>query len=672
MNRENGADPREERSPFAGPALLQLLALGLFCALSLRLWHLQIHKGEQLAARAVDNRSRQEPIYAQRGYVVDREGRLLAQNEPSYALAVIREDVKDMPALLAQVSAWTGLTAEQLKEAFDRGRRRVKPWEPLVIVPYIPFDLVARVEAQSVYWPGLEVVVRPRRTYPAGPVMAHILGYVAEVSEEDLEKDEDLRPGDAVGKNGVELSLERRLRGHKGRRLLEVDAAGRALSQRVSEDPQSGENVALSIDLELQALGMKLLQGQRGAIVAMEPYTGQVLAMVSQPSYDNNVFVKGVPADVWKALNADEGKPLQNRAVHSTYPPGSVWKILMTAAGLHTNQLRPGDRAFCPGGYRLGERVFRCWKKSGHGTVDLNQALVQSCDVFFYQLGERMGPDRIHDYALRAGFGRPTGIDIPHEKGGLAPSREWKMRRFGEKWVAGETLNMSIGQGYTLTTPLQVARFISSLVNGGTLHKPGLALNDPPEEIGKLPLSRANIDFILQAMANTVEDERGTAKRMRIPGARLGGKTGTAQVVRLFAEFEDKKTKEVPYKYRDHAWIASWGVKDGRALVVVCMVEHGGHGGEAAVPVAKAVYDHYFGVAKRGQDEVVREVQKELNEETGLIVPPQLAPGSPPAPSPARPAPPPAPPQKSEKKPEKKADKPKADKPKNAGGPNGN
>jgi len=587
------SDYEEQQAPKHGLILLQVLVLLLFCLFTVRFWYLQIHKGAQFAELARDNQMRQEPLYAPRGQLLDRSNELLAVNQPAYALALVREECADVEATLRRVGEWTGMDYEVLRKKYEIGRKRVKPFAPMILVSDISYDLLARIEANSVYWPGLEIIVRPRRFYAHGRALAHILGYVADANEEELEKDQGLALGDIVGKQGLEYILEKRLRGAKGEKMLEVDATGRALNNRILREPVAGEEIKLSIDLGLQEFAVKQLEGQSGGVVVLEPYSGQVLALVTQPSYDNNAFASGLSKTEWANLQKHPRKPLQNRVIQSVYPPGSVWKLLMAACGLHEGVIDWRRTFFCSGSYSLGKRVFRCWKSGGHGAVNLRQALIHSCDVYFYQLGEKLGVDRISKYAFACGFGERTGIDLPHENQGLVPTREWKKKRFGEVWHGGENLNLAIGQGYTLVHPLQVARFIAALVNGGRIVKPNLTYGGGPVVQGKLPLSDENRLKILEAMENTVS--QGTARRIFRPDAKIGGKTGTAQVVRI--EQVRKKAHDMPYDFRDHAWLATWGVKNEKSYVVVVMVEHGGHGGAAAGPLVKAIYDYLFGEA---------------------------------------------------------------------------
>ena len=580
-----------QQKPRGGLILLQSLILVLFCLFTLRLWYLQVHKGEHFADLARENQLRQASIIAGRGMIMDRNGKTLAVNEPSFALGLIREDCEDIQSTLQKVSDWTGIDYHVLLDTYIRGKKRSKPFEPMVLISNLSYELLAKIEANAVSWPGLEILIRHKRYYPDGKDLAHVMGYVSEANEDELEKDSSLALGDNVGKQGLEFTLEQRLRGEKGLKQIEVDAYGREHDQQVILEPRSGNNIQLSVDADLQAFATKQLEGQAGAIVVLQPDTGKVLALVSQPSYDNNLFVLGIPSKTWKELRDDPMHPIQNRVSQSVYPPGSTFKLLMAACAL-SEGFKATDTATCTGTYRVGDHEFHCWKKGGHGTVDMHGALVNSCDIFFYQLGEKLGIDRINRYALQAGFGAPTGIDLPHERSGLIPSTAWKKRRYGENWTRGETLNSAIGQGYVQVSPLQLAKFIGSLLNGGKVIRPSLVLDDPVDVQSKLPLADKDREFLLRTMADTVQ--AGTAQRLKRSDALIGGKTGTAQVVKLQVA-DNKVTKATPYKYRDHAWLATWGIKDGKSYVVVCMVEHGGHAGEAAGPMVKAVYEYLFG-----------------------------------------------------------------------------
>jgi len=589
-------EPEHYQPPRWGVLLLQGLIVTLFFVFAVRFWYLQIFKGEQFARQAVDNISREERILAPRGLIRDINGHILADNRLAYALALTREDCPDIDATLAQVSVWTGTSLENLQAQYQQDiRNKVKPFEKLSLFTDIPFELVACIESQLVYWPGLAIIPSSKRSYPETALFAHILGYVSEANEKEIEADKSLHLGDTVGKNGLEYVLEKHLRGQKGLYRLEIDAHGRSLGRELAKSPKSGEGAHLSLDRETQKAAWDALEGQAGGVVVMEPDTGRLVALVTSPSYDNNVFASRLSHKDWAEIRDNPRHPLQNRVIQSVYPPGSLWKLVM-AALLHREKVRPGESVHCSGQVQLGNQIFRCWKKEGHGSMDMMSALVHSCDVYFYHWGERMGIDRIEAFANAAGFGELTGIGLPHENRGLVPSKAWKKRRFNNQpWVRGDTLNVSIGQGSTLVTPVQLAAFVSSLMNGGRLLKPLLLADEPVQMRREVPGSPEARKFIMESMRRTVEE--GTAKVLQRPDAVVGGKTGTAQVVKLkFASGDRRlKTHEMAYEQRDHAWMASYGEKAGKRYVVVAMVEHGGGGGAVAGPVVKKVYEHLFG-----------------------------------------------------------------------------
>lgn len=584
----------DQQAPRAGLLLLQALILGLFCLFSIRLWYLQIHRGEEYAIKAKENQLRQESIFSPRGLIRDRNGDLVAVNEPAYALGLVREDCPDIDRTLHQVAVWTGISVDELKAIYEKKRRKVKPFEPLVLVPDLTFVQLALLDANKLRWPGLEVQVRPRRQYRYGKLLAHVLGYVAEANEDDMAKRPELALGDYVGKQGIEFMLEDRMRGAKGLAQFEVDVTGRRLQERILKNPRAGHEISLSIDLGLQKVAMDWLAEEAGAVAVMDADTGQLWALATSPSYDSNDFSSGLTPEQWAALRDDPLHPMQNRVIQSVYPPGSVFKHVVAGAGLHYDMLDPEETVTCTGSVRLGSHVFRCWRKGGHGKVDLEKALVESCDVYFYKMGKKLTVDRMSEFAKAVGFGQVTGIRLPHEKGGVIPDREWKRKRFGEGWQGGDNLNMAIGQGYTLVTPLQVARFFAGIVNGGKLLKPLLLKDESPVVQGEIPLAPEKLELLHQALIQTVEDDHGTCRRIRTKGVTVGGKTGTAQVVRLTDELKDLKDDEIPYRFRDHGWMAAIAEKDGRRFAIACLVEHGLHGGSGAGPVVKAVIDYLF------------------------------------------------------------------------------
>ncbi len=587
-------DQQGDKESKSGVVLLQILILALFCAIGLRLWYFQIYKADIYAEKARDNIVRQQSIHAPRGLIRDRHGKILAENQPAYGLAIVREDCTDIEAALQQVSQWTGKDYAQLRKRFEQDKKRVKPFARQILVPRLEFEELARIETQLMDWSGLRIVPKPLRTYPQGELLSPVLGFVAQANEKDLEENSDLRLRDNVGKQGLEKSFDSKLRGSKGLKQLQVNAQGRTLEEKVLLEPEPGQDLKLSIDLDLQEFAWHQLQDHSGALVVLDPDTGEVLALVSKPGFDNNLFAHGVSSQRWQGFLSNPRHPLVNRCLQSTYPPASVFKLVMAAAALEHREVKPEDTAYCSGKYRVGNGVFRCWKKQGHGRVDLKEALKQSCDVYFYKLGEELGVEKISSFARNYGFHARTGIDIPNENQGVIPNKDWKLRRFGSRWQGGDTINMSIGQGYTQVTPLQIARYVSALINGGMLYKPQLLKDQEPQLQAELPLEKRQLQILREAMIATVQEPQGTAWRLRTPGIQIGGKTGTAQVIRLMEEHQDKDQEDIPYQFRHHAWMASFAQKGEENYVVVALVEHGGMGSSAAGPIVKSVYDYLF------------------------------------------------------------------------------
>ena len=589
MNME--FNPEGFQPPRSGILLLYVCVIFLFVVFLLRFWYLQVLRGEDYARRAQENRLHLERIYSNRGLIYDRYGRLLAENRPAYCIAITRDECPDIAASLTQISQWTDIPIDALEARFLQGRKKVASFDPLILISDIPFEMLTQIEMQLPQWPGVSILTRQRRHYPQGPLFSHILGYVAEANERELETDRDLDLGDIVGKQGLELRLEKDLRGKKGLQEIEVNARGRQLTKNVKNHPHSGQSVLLSLDLDIQQAAADILKNEAGSIVVMEPETGQLAALLTKPAFDNNAFAARLTHKEWEELRTNPRHPLLNRAIQSVYPPGSVWKLMM--AGLILSEgINPKETVFCGGSMQMGNHTFRCWRTGGHGRVDLVQSLVQSCDVYYYQMADRIGIDKLAAYARKCGFGSLTGIDLPHEQRGLVPDRAWRRSR-GESWQKGETLNVSIGQGSTQVTPLQLATFVSALINNGKRLKPQLMAGAPPEEIGRLPMTDEVRRQIVDAMRETVEHERGTAKRMQRSDAVMGGKTGTAQVVKIGET--RLKSHEMAYEHRDHAWMATWGTKNGKTYVVVVMLEHGGGGSSAAGPLAVAMYEKLFG-----------------------------------------------------------------------------
>ena len=592
----------EDRLP-----LLVVVILLVFGAFVVRLFQLQIIMGEVFAEESDKNSVRLVRLEAPRGDILDREGRVIATTRPAFGLQVLPNDLRNPDRAFRALSQLLGEDASGLREQVGQARGRAR-FQPVRLAGDLSYDRLASVESHLYALPGVMTDVRPRRDYVSADLAAHVLGYLGEVQRTQLETRDyaDYRSGDVIGQAGIEALEQSHLRGRDGGRNVVVDVRGRVVDVLDEEDPVAGGNVTLTLDLDLQqaaevafapdALGDP---AKMGALVAMDVETGDVLALVSKPSYDPNDFAGGVSAATWKELTTGEWKPLQNRAISGQYPPGSTYKAIVAAAGLQEKVIGPGTLVYCPGHFTLGRRSYGCWKKEGHGTMSLHDALVQSCDVYFYQTGLKLGVDRLAFFARGFNFGRRTGLELPSEQAGLIPTAAWKERRFHEPWGAGETLSVSIGQGFDLATPLQLAVAYAAIANGGRIVKPRLVLRtqapdghvvEAPaaEPVSTVPVSPANLAIVRAALTGVVEEPRGTGARSRVPGMSVAGKTGTAQVVHL-QHTKDLEEHEIPIKYRDHAWFVAFAPADAPRIVVAVLNEHGGHGGSAAAPIAQKV-----------------------------------------------------------------------------------
>ncbi|MBW2599638.1 MAG: penicillin-binding protein 2, partial [Deltaproteobacteria bacterium] len=486
------------------------------------------------------------------------------------------------------------------------------PFDPVRICKNIDRDKLAAVETNSLDLPGVVVDVVPVREYIYGDMMAHVLGYVGNISSSELGRDvySDYRSDDIVGKYGIEKYLDGYFKGKSGGEQVEVDVAGRRLNVLGGIKPVSGYNVVLNMDADLQKICWNAFQEKAGTAIVMDPRTGSVMAMVSRPSFDPNLFNRGISEDQWKKLTADPLCPLQNRAISGQYPPGSTYKMVVAAAALEEGLITENTEIFCDGTYRMGDRTFRCWKKGGHGTVNLHRAMVESCDVYFYHLGEMLGVDKLAEYAGKFGFGYKTGISLPGEREGLVPTKEWKLRKYQEPWQKGETTSLSIGQGFILVTPLQLLRAYCAIANGGSLYKPQLikrietvdgqvVKKFPPEKERTISVSRKNIDILRYALWGAVNEPHGTGWVLKRKEKDVCGKTGTAQVIGMSQDEEKPGMKEVPYKHRDHALFVCFAPYKDPAVAILVIIEHGGHGGSVAAPIARRIVDGYFNLERR-------------------------------------------------------------------------
>jgi penicillin-binding protein 2 len=567
--------------------------LGAFLVIIGQLWYLQVLEGGNFLDASDKNRIRIRPVAAPRGIVFDRNGVPLVDNRPTFTLSLIpRELPRDQEAraaVLGRLAALLRLPYEELDEAIVRVPS--DSFLPVRVRRGLTLEDMAKVEEWKLELPGVIVEVEPQRTYPSSRFAAHLLGYVREASDEQL-KQGRYRRGDMVGQSGLERLLDEYLRGRDGGERIEVDAHGRPVRVVQQTEPHPGAQVITTVDRRIQEAAEAAMEGKAGAVVVMDPRNGDVLALVSTPAFEIDRFTGTIDRAAWLRVVQDPEHPLLNRVLQSQYAPGSVFKMVVAAAGLQEGTLTPLDRVHCAGEFHLGSWTFKDWKEGGHGTVDLHKAVAQSCNIYFYQAGLKIGGAAITKYARAFGLGQPTGVDLPGEKLGLIPQA--KARRGGKTtWTAGEVVNISIGQGQVLVTPMQVARFMAALANGGVLWKPrlvqrverpeqGVVWNDPGKVTGHVELSPVVWAFLRQSMWAVVND--GTGVAARIPGLDIAGKTGTAQTI------ANSKAE----KGQDHAWFAAFAPVRDPEVVVVVLVERGGKGGQVAAPIARKIFNAIF------------------------------------------------------------------------------
>ncbi|HVR30141.1 MAG TPA: penicillin-binding protein 2 [Thermoanaerobaculia bacterium] len=560
-------------------------------------WYVQIVRGGYYRELAENNRLRELKLEAPRGVILDRAGRALVENVPSYFLLFDRGRSANLASSLAFLARTLDRPEADLARVIAASSRAAS-YVPLVVAEDLTLDQVARLEAAALEHPEFEIEVRQRRFYRHGTQTAHVVGYLSEASQRALSLRPGLRAGDLVGVKGVEQTYDPILRGDDGRRVVVVDSRGKFVREELREASRPGGSLELTLDLELQQEAERFFADKVGSAVALDPANGEILALVSAPSFNPNAFARRIDSDEWKAILQAPHQPLQNRGIQNTFPPGSVFKIVTAIAGLETGAVDPNDTVVCSGATRVFNHRFRCWKRGGHGRVDLHRAIVQSCDVFFYHLGARLSIDPIAAWSRRLGLGEATGIDLIGEKSGLVPDKQWSLRQRGTMWFPGETVSVSIGQGPLLVTPLQVAVMMAAVANGGRLVRPHLASGMALPGTRDAGVSPATLAFIRNALAAVV-NEGGTGSRARLPSVRVAGKTGTAQVIRQEVHID---SADLDYEHRDHAWFASFAPVDDARLVVVVFVEHGGHGSAAAAPLAKLLYEKHLGQTSAPRD----------------------------------------------------------------------
>ncbi|WP_321417338.1 penicillin-binding protein 2 [uncultured Desulfobacter sp.] len=578
----------------------------IFGVLFLRLVYLQMIRGEEYRRLSMTNCVRLKSIKSSRGLIYDRNHNLLVDNRPAFDLTIVLEDAKPLETTLERLAELTGDSSEELTATIKKAGRSAF-YKPLVLKRDITRDLLAVIEAHQFDLPGIHIDIEPTRNYIHKKTAAHLIGYLGEINKDELAsgKFPNVRSGDSIGRYGVEKSFEADLQGKRGGHQVEVDVNGRVIKILKTVEPVSGKDLVLTIDLALQQTAEKMLGENDGAVVALDPSNGDVLVMASSPSFDQNDFIGGISNKKWQLLRDDPGRPMNNKAIQAEYPPASTYKTITALAGLEEKVIDRNSTFFCPGFYKFGNRRYHCWNKYGHGNLNVVDAIAQSCDVFFYQTGEKLGVDALARYAYGSGLGRLTGIRLAHERPGLIPTSAWKKKRFKEPWQAGETLSISIGQGFNLVTPLQMAVFISAVGNNGTLYRPRLvkSVQDAkgqmireiePEITGGLPASKKNLAIVREGLLKVVHGNRGTARRIRLPGIQIAGKTGTAQVFSRKAgeKFNNEKLRRT---LQDHAWFVCYAPAQDPKIAIAVIIEHGEHGSSAAAPVAKELIHAYLG-----------------------------------------------------------------------------
>ena len=603
-----GQAPGEDAMVRQRLKLAGIIALILAAILLARLYSLQVSQYARYQTLSLDNHIRLQALSPVRGLILDRNGVVLAQNTAVYALKVTPERVPDMDLMLAEVGQIVDLSDREILAFKQRSSRR-PGFKKQLLKTQLDDAEAAKFAVNEYRFPGVTLEAVLHRDYPFAELTAHFLGYVGRISEKDQNRleEEKYKGISHTGKSGIEKQYERALVGSTGFEEVEIDAHGRTLRTISREGAIPGDNLRLTIDIELQREARRALGASRGAVVAMDPSSGEVLAMVSNPSFDPNLFVDGIDHATYSALRSLKDKPFLNRALHGRYAPGSTIKPIFAEVVIEEG-IDPEESVFCPGWYMLpgSTRQYRCWKKTGHGRVDLHAAIEQSCDVYFYEMGKRLGIGQMSGVLKKFGLGSQSGVDLPGEPDGLVPSAEWKLATRNEPWYPGEDLITAIGQGFLMTTPLQLARVASILANRGSVVQPRLLMskNDPlsgePEELNNkkntrnLHINTEAMDRVIRAMTAVMSSPRGTA---RMSGRRsaysIAGKTGTAQVIAI-AQGEEYDEDSLKEEFRDHALFIAFAPVENPKIAIAVVVENGGSGAGVAAPVARKVLDHFF------------------------------------------------------------------------------
>ena len=604
--------------------------LFLFILLLARFVYLQAFQHEHYQAMAENNRISVVPIVPSRGIILDRNGVVLARNYSAYTLEIKPSEIANMTETLAGLAQVIDIQAKDIKR-FKKLLSENHSLESLPIRTRLSDEEVARFAAQRYRFPGVEIQARLFREYPFGEGMSHLIGYIGRINQKDAEQLEakeqlaNYRGSDYIGKTGLEQSYENELHGTTGIEEVEVDAAGRAIRVLYRSAPQSGNNIVLSLDAKLQQIAEQAFGNYRGALVAIDPNNGEILAFISKPGYDPNLFVDGIDSENWEMLNNSPDVPLNNRALRGQYPPGSTIKPFMAMTGLHFNMRSGGYTINDPGVYSLpgSSHLYRDWKVGGHGQVDMFKSIVISCDTFYYGLAVDLGIDNISSYLAQFGFGSKTGVDMEGETAGILPSAAWKMKRFKQPWYTGDTVSVGIGQGYNLVTPMQLAFATATLANNGVAYRPhfvkqiqapgGIARAVENAPLRDLQLPAAHVDLVKRAMYAVTQPGGTAAGASAGAPYMMAGKTGTAQVIGI-KQGEKYNASKISERYRDHAWFISFAPVDQPKIAVAVLVENGGHGGSVAAPIARKMFDYYL-LGKEDKALVAEPKQEEVEHD---------------------------------------------------------
>lgn len=602
------------------------IVLFIFALLLLKLFNIQIIRGEEYKKISDNNRLKIIKTPAPRGLIYDRNGMPFVSNMPFFDASLERDDIPEDQRAIFSLSALLDITPEKLTASFRKPSASTSA--PVKIKEDISFNEVAMLEARKLEFPGLHVDVRTGRKYLYGGLAGHIIGYLNRLTPIQM-KDTDYSdvPQEAfVGQYGVEKFYDGLLRGVAGGEVIEVDAMGREIRLLDFRPSTKGKDISLTIDMMTQLEAERSLAGKTGAVVAVDPQTGEILALASSPSFDPNVFSGGISYDDWNSLAANPDKPFLNRAIQSRYPPASTFKVITAIAALEQGIITEDTTFNCTGSLNIGGREVGCWQKHGHGRIGLHRALAESCDVYFYEIGKRIKIDTLADYAKRFGLGKKSGIDINGEITGMVPTSEWKERTMHEKWYMGETVSASIGQGYMTATPLQMAMLTAAVVNGGRLIKPSILMKDqgaPSSDEEPVRVRAETLDTIIEGMRGAVQERSGTGWSANSKLTSIGGKTGTAQVVG-----KDAFSKGYNKKFKDHAWFISFAPVDRPEIAVAVFVENGGFGGVAAAPVAKNVIEAYLKSKTANEELRIEELRLKAEKAQASIEPGKEASGT--------------------------------------------